>query len=94
MSEKPKILVVTIPNCPWCSLVKNELRQRGIEFKVTSYERQEDRDTFKASYGVKTFPQVFHYTQEYNGDLAWVEPVCKRIGGYEETMNWLKENGL
>ncbi|XAI95918.1 ribonucleotide reductase [Microcystis phage Mwe-JY26] len=72
--------VVSIPGCPWCSLVKQELRQRGLPFTEAKLNSEDERHVFKTSMGTKTFPQVFA------GET--------RLGGYEDTMNWLKENGL
>jgi glutaredoxin len=72
---EPTFLVVSIPGCPYCALVKQELRQRGYSFTETKCKTPEEKDDFKAKHGTTTFPQVFVNNE--------------RIGGYEATVEYL-----
>lgn len=71
VADQNQWVVVTIPSCPFCSLVKLRLKQAGIAFAERPIS-PEDRKNFKQLHGVSTFPQVFR------GDV--------RIGGCNETV--------
>lgn len=74
----------TMPQCPWCSLMRHEMTKRGLAFEIHYHNQKDDRDTFKERYGVQSFPQVFVLREQ-----KWT-----RIGGYTDTMKFLQENGL
>jgi len=73
-------VIHTVPNCPWCSLVRHEIRKRMFSFEMHPHNDEAERAEFKTRYGVTTFPQVF-----VAEDGEW-----KRIGGYEETKVYLE----
>lgn len=82
--------VVTITGCPWCSLVKKELRTRNLPFTTSLLSTQEEKDAFKEANGVTTFPQVFAIPAATAGAFA----LPRKIGGHDDTMAYLKEKGL
>lgn len=69
-------VVVSMPGCPYCSLVRSALSQGGHTFVTIDLDTAEERALFKQEHGVPTFPQVFH-----DGT---------RIGGYEATRFYLE----
>jgi glutaredoxin len=69
------INIVSIPDCPWCSLAEHDLRKSGNTPEVMILHSKEERELFKNMHNIKTFPQIFVDNS--------------RIGGYQEIKQWL-----
>ena len=69
------INIVSVPNCPWCCLAEHELINSGNTPNVEVLHTLEEKEYFKTTHNVKTFPQIF------------VDD--NRIGGYQEIKQWL-----
>lgn len=76
LSSEPEYTVYSIPGCPYCALVKHELRDKDM-IEVVLHESV-DRDRFRSKWNVNTFPQVFCGAEH--------------IGGYEMTKAHLERN--
>ena len=73
--------VYTIPNCPWCSMVKDRLKYYAEQFYEENLDTPEKlREWAKRYPGLKTMPQVFMHDQ--GGDTI-------HVGGYTETVEFL-----
>jgi glutaredoxin 3 len=61
----PEIIVYSTPTCPYCNLVKDYLKQKGVEFeeKDVSKDRVAAREMIKRS-GEMGVPQI-----EINGKI-------------------------
>ncbi|MEJ2307020.1 MAG: glutaredoxin domain-containing protein [candidate division WOR-3 bacterium] len=55
----PKIIVYSTPTCPYCNLVKDYLKQKGVKFeeKDVSMDRESAREMIKKS-GEMGVPQI------------------------------------
>ncbi len=55
----PKIIVYSTPTCPYCNLVKDYLKQKGVKFeeKDVSKDREAAREMIKKS-GEMGVPQI------------------------------------
>ena len=55
----PKIIVYSTPTCPYCNLVKDYLKQKGVKFeeKDVSKDRESAREMIKKS-GEMGVPQI------------------------------------
>ena len=70
--------VYTRPTCIWCIRAKELLNCKGIPFKNFDINDDELRKELKVKApGIKTIPQIFK-----DG---------KRIGGYEDLVEYLKD---
>ena len=71
--------VYTRPTCIWCIRAKELLNSKGIPFKNLDINDDEFRKELKEiAPGIKTIPQIFK-----DG---------KRIGGYEDLVEYLKDH--
>ena len=71
--------VYTRPTCIWCIRAKELLNSKGITFKNLDINDDELRKELKVKApGIKTIPQIFK-----DG---------KRIGGYEDLVEYLKDH--
>lgn len=39
MSNQPRVIVFSTPNCPYCNMAKRYLRERGIRFRDVDVSR-------------------------------------------------------
>lgn len=76
MSDRYRIY--TIPRCPWCSLLQQEFRTRGVGFDVIELAVGAERDGFKETHKISHFPQAF-------------SPAGERIGGHAATLHYLEK---
>lgn len=80
-----RIVVYSKDGCPFCSLLKNELRRLGHSFEEFDLSDDATRAEFYAATGVNTVPQLF-LTREPAGLTT---PSGTRIGGWSEVSgNW------
>ncbi len=78
-----KVIVYTIPVCPYCTRAKALLNERGVPFEEKQIDPMNDevRDTLFQKSKMRTFPQIFADDQI--------------IGGYDElSQKDQKEGGL
>ena len=69
----------TRPTCIWCIRAKELLNSKGIPFKNLDINDDELRKELKVKApGIKTIPQIFKDE--------------KRIGGYEDLVEYLKDH--
>ena len=69
----------TRPTCIWCIRAKELLKSKGIPFKNLDINDDEFRKELKEKApGIKTIPQIFKDE--------------KRIGGYEDLLEYLKDH--
>lgn len=74
------VVVFSKDGCPFCSLLKNELKKRNVEFKEYDLSDDELRQSFYEVYGVKTVPQLFFFDK-----LSSSNPLPEdRVGGWSE----------
>lgn len=76
-----RLVVYGARKCVWCQRLLDVLRAVEVEFTKVSVRQNEDALRFLGGQGLKTVPQVF----TMDG---------KHIGGYDDTMNYLKEKGI
>lgn len=80
-----RIIVYSKDGCPFCSLLKNDLRRRGYSFEEFDLSDDSIRAEFYEVTGTKTVPQLFVTDQE----ASLTTPSGSRIGGYSEvSTNW------
>jgi len=70
-------VIYTIPRCPWCSLLQQEFRTRGVAFSVTELTPGKERDEFKKLHNISQFPQT-------------ISPEGSLIGGHAATVLFLE----
>jgi len=66
------------PGCVWCDRVKELLTDREKKFTYVDISQVEGAVEHLVANGIKTVPQVYHYGV--------------RIGGYEQTKIYLRED--
>jgi glutaredoxin len=70
--------MITKDNCLWCDLAKELLQQRKAPFGAFHYNEHPMIVKLMFKAGIKSVPQIW-YEGEY-------------IGGYENLVEWLKNN--
>jgi glutaredoxin len=70
-----KWVILSKPECPWCTMVKDLLHEYDIEFTEMNIVGT-DLVAFMVNSGLYTVPQVFK-----NGDL---------VGGFEDVEDYLQ----
>lgn len=75
-----RIVVYSKEGCPFCSLLKNELRKRSLTYEEVDLSDDSERQLFYERVGVRTVPQL--YLADENHTLE--EPTGTRIGGWTE----------
>lgn len=70
--------MITKDDCPWCDLAKELLQQRKAPLGVFHYSEHPMIVKLMFKAGIKSVPQIW-YEGEY-------------IGGYENLVEWLKNN--
>lgn len=79
------IVVYSKDGCPFCSLLKAELRKRGFGFEEFDLSDDSIRQEFYANTGTNSVPQLFLA----EGNCGLTTPVGTRIGGWTEvSQNW------
>lgn len=73
-------IVMTRPDCPWCTRAKDLLTNYDIEFSVQEYMTDDERSWYKENIA-PTFPTIF----DDNGN---------KIGGYLDLEAWVNDNLL
>ncbi len=64
-----KVIVYTIPSCPYCDRAKALLTQRGVEFETIEIDPSDEsqrKELFEKS-KLRTFPQIFADDQAIGG---------------------------
>lgn len=72
--------IYTLDNCPYCDKAKELIKSKGWAYTA---HRIEDDNVFAVQLkqmGIRTYPQI------------WVHPTLKRIGGYDDLQEWIKNN--
>lgn len=72
------IVVYSKVGCPFCSLLKAELRRRGHSYTEMDLSDDSVRQEFYANTGTKTVPQVF----VNNGEVSLTNPTGRHIGDW------------
>jgi len=70
--------MITKGDCPWCDKAKELLQQRKAPLGVFHYDEHLMIVKLMRGFGLRTVPQIW-YEDEY-------------IGGYENLVEWLKNN--
>lgn len=84
--ERKKTLVIyTKEHCPYCSLLKTELANRGIPFTAVDLSDDDVRSSFYSNTGTNTVPQVYITDQEFSETA----PSGVSLGGYTEVSKLL-----
>ncbi len=74
------VLVFSKDGCPFCSLLKNELRKRNVEFSEYDLTDNDLRKLFYETYNVSTVPQLFFVDR-----LTTESPLPEnRVGGWDD----------
>lgn len=80
-----RIVVYTKEGCPFCSLLKMEMKKRGYEFEQVDLSNDANRQRFYDRVGVNTVPQLFLADDDHTDE----NPSGTRIGGWTEvSRNW------
>ncbi len=75
-----RIVVYSKEGCPFCSLLKNELRKRGLTYEEIDLSDDAERQLFYERAGVRTVPQLYLADESHTLE----EPTGARIGGWTE----------
>jgi len=79
------VVVYSKAGCPFCSLLKMEMKKRGIEFDEIDLSNDANRQAFYDRVGVNTVPQVFLSDENH----SITNPSGQRLGGWTEvSTNW------
>jgi glutaredoxin len=78
-----KFALVSKDGCPFCSLLKMELRKRGVTFTEIDLSNDEQRKVFYAAAGVSTVPQLYKVS-EADASFDYVTANGQRLGGWSE----------
>lgn len=73
------MIIVGKDPCVWCDRAKEALADAGVSFETWYPEMPVLRQVLKL-HDADTVPQIFHEG--------------KRIGGYDDLVNWLRERGF
>lgn len=86
-----RIVVYSKEGCPFCSLLKNELRKRSLTYEEVDLSDDSERQLFYERTGVRTVPQLYLADESHTLE----EPTGTRIGGWTEvSRDWKAlENG-
>lgn len=80
-----RIVVYSKEGCPFCSLLKLELRKRDLTFEEVDLSDDSLRQQFYERTGTRTVPQL--YVADAGHSIE--EPTGARIGGWTEvSKNW------
>ncbi|QNK01736.1 ribonucleotide-diphosphate reductase subunit beta [Dyella telluris] len=77
VSAKPEWIVYTKTICPYCTMAKNMLKQKGITWTEISLDDDAERAKFYEQTGARSVPQILH-----NGKL---------VGGADKLGAYLRE---
>lgn len=75
-----EIVVYSKDGCPFCSLLKAELRKRGFAYREFDLTDDSVRQEFYANTGTNTVPQLF----VADSTVTLTHPSGRRIGGWSE----------
>ena len=75
-----KVLIYSIPVCPWCDKAKDLLDMLEQPYEEVTLRTVEDKSNFKAKTGIKTVPAIY------------IDDVL--IGGYTELATLIKEKKI
>jgi glutaredoxin len=78
-----KVVVFTKAFCPYCSMLKNDLRKRGITFDTVDLTDDSTRQAFYENTGTSSVPQLYVVTGDFDADA----PEGTRLGGWSEVNN-------
>ena len=79
------IVVYSKEGCPYCSLLKAELRKRGLAYQEFDLTDDATRKEFYANTDTNSVPQLFLA----DGVCGLTAPTGTRIGGWTEvSQNW------
>lgn len=79
--SRENLVVYGARGCSWCTKLLDLLRGAEVEFTKVSIRQNETALKFLAKHGLNTVPQVFTEKGTH-------------IGGYEDTVNYLKGKGV
>ena len=67
--------------CPYCTLAKRLLEEKGYEYKEINISEDETAKSFLRGNGYKTVPQIFYNGTEYMGDYTMFKERLNRQKG-------------
>lgn len=75
-----EVVVYSKLGCPFCSLLKMELKKRGFTYREHDLSDDSLRAEFYTNTGTNTVPQVFLTNEE----TSLTQPTGRRIGGWTD----------
>ena len=67
--------------CPYCTLAKRLLEEKGYEYKEINITHNDNAKSFLKGNGYKTVPQIFYNETEYMGDYTMFKERLNRQKG-------------